>query len=298
MFHISVGAINHPKLCHHVTWKKIDSTLIDLSSSAPNLSVFAIDSDDRVYVADRETNQVLISSTSGSFLTQINSSRPTSLFVYGDQYILVGSDQSIDLIQLAEPRASRSIDVTGPCQSLFVDRNETVYCSLPEQHRVITLSLTNSSSPPQYSVGSGTCGSASTQLCSPTGLAVGYNFDLYVADTNNDRVQRFSDRSLKGETIVGAGGRMNTTLLRPTALIPDRDGTLFILDSGHRRVVHYFWSGWRCVIGCSATGNEPLSGELSSPTHLAFDQQGNLFVLDQGSRRVEKYQLEGNACCK
>ena len=277
-----------PPLCPHVTWKSNASTLIHLTS---NLSAFAIDSGDRVYVADRETNQVLIDSTSGSFLNRINSSRPTSLFLYADQYILVGSDQSIDLIQLAEPRTSRSIDVSGPCQSLFVDRNETVYCSLPEQHRVITLSLTKPSSLQEYSVGTGTCGATSTHLCFPTGLCVGYNFDLFVADTDNDRIQVFRNRSSEGQTVVGGGGWINIDLLRPTAVILDGDGTLFILDSGHRRVVHSFWSDWRCVVGCSSNESESSISELSSPTHLAFDQQGNLFVLDQGNQRIQKYPV-------
>jgi hypothetical protein len=288
--------MNLPQLCPYVTWKSNASTLIDLIS---NLSAFAIDSKDHIYLTDREANQVSIYSPSGILLSQINSSRPTSVFVHGNNHIFISSDQKINRIKLSGESSASSIDVSESCQSLFVDRDETVYCSLPKQHRVITLSFRNTSSLQQYSVGNGSCGSTSTKLCFPTGLFLGHEFDLYVADTNNDRIQRFRNRSSEGECILGKGGSTNVQLSRPTALILDEDGTVFVLDQNNRRIIHYSWWGcWRCVIGCSSNENEPSSSELSYPTHLAFDKQGNLFVLDQGNRRIQKYQLEGNTCCK
>ena len=289
--------MNRPQLCPHVTWNKNASTLIDLTS---DFSAFAIDSKDQIYLTDRETNQLSIYPPSGVFLTQINSSRPTSVFVHEDKYILIGSNRSIDLFLPSGESPSLSLNVSEPCRGLFVDRDQTVYCSLAEQHRVITLSPRNPSSPEQYSVGTGSCGSTSRELCFPMGLYVSNEFDLYVADSNNNRIQRFRNRSSVGETVVGTSGGIEIDLSRPTALISDVDGTLFILDSGHHRIVHYFGSGWRCVVGCTSTENESLTGELPSPSHLAFDQQGNLLVLDQGNRRLQKYPLmkERNTCCK
>ena len=290
--------MDHPRLCPHVTWKSNASTPINVNSSVSNLSALFIDFNDRIYLADQSTNNVSIYSALGVLLTQINSSQPTSLFVYGNLNILIGSNQSIDLFQPPKQSPSFSINVSEPCRDLFVDQNETVYCSLREQHRVIALSLAVSSAVEEYSVGSGTCGSTSIGLCFPTGLYVNNELNLYVVDTNNDRIQLFKSRSLEGITIVGTGASMSMNLSRPTALIPDGIGTLFILDRNNRRIVHYFWSGWRCVIGCSSDASESSSSALALPTHLAFDQRANLFVLDQGNQRIEKYQLEGNTCCE
>lgn len=129
------------------------------------------------------------------------------------------------------------------------------------------------------------------------GIYVSYNFDLDVGDTNNDRIQWFKNRSSEGTTIRGGSANVITSLSRPTAVIMEADGNLFILNRDNHQILHYFFNGWKCLIGCSGhTGAS--NSELSFPTQLAFDRQGNLFVLDRGNRRIVKYQLERNPCCK
>ena len=185
----------------------------------------------------------------------------------------------------------------GTCRALFVDRTGILYCSLTERHRVITFSLRRRVQLETYSFGQPFCGSTSEQFCCPTGIHVSNDLHLYVADTDNDRIQLFTNRTSQGTTILGGNERQMTNLSRPTAVIMDQEGTLFILDRDNRRILHYFWSNWKCLVGCQSQ-SEAVNSELSSPGHLAFDREGNLFVLDQGNQRIEKYQLERNTCCK
>lgn len=136
---------------------------------------------------------------------------------------------------------STSFNVSGTDWALFVDWNEIAYCSLAGEHRVIALSLWISSSMKDYSVGTGSCESAPSELCFATRISVDLSLDLYVADTNNNRIQVFSDRSTAETTLVGVGGSIFTDPLNPTGVI---------LDSGHHRIIRSNGEHWQCLAGC------------------------------------------------
>jgi len=71
---------------------------------------------------------------------------------------------------------------------------------------------------------------------------------------------------------VGAGG-----------LVGDRDGNLYVLDEGGKRVLGYDASG--ALIGSwGRDGNGP--GEFANPGGLAVAPDGTLWVTDDGNRRV------------
>ena len=72
------------------------------------------------------------------------------------------------------------------------------------------------------------------------GVYVSYHFDLYVADTDNDRIQLFKNPHLEGTTILGGNSHVITSLSRPSAVIGDDGGHLFILDRDNHRILHYF----------------------------------------------------------
>ena len=240
----------------------------------------------------------IYSSSSGLYLGKISSNRSTpstSLFIRGE--IFIGYSQFIDRSGKVTFLVQSAIELNGTCSALFVDWTRIIFCTLTDEHRVITFSVDRRSQRGEDSFGDGSCGSTSTQLCFPTGIHLNVNSDLYVADTNNDRIQLFRNRSEEGTTVLGGTSNVITTLSRPTAVIIDLRQTLFVVDSYNHRIIQYFWTGWKCLIGCdSQTGL--TNSELAFPTHLAFDYEGNLFVLDRGNRRIQKYQLERNTCCK
>ena len=70
-------------------------------------------------------------------------------------------------------------------------------------------------------------------------------------------------------------------LSRPTGVVLDADGYLFIVDSGHHRIIGSGPGGFRCVVGCSGLAGS-ASDHLSSPATLSFDTDGNMFVVRFG----------------
>ncbi|CAF1548858.1 unnamed protein product, partial [Adineta steineri] len=139
-------------------------------------------------------------------------------------------------------------------------------------------------------VGTNIKGSAPNQFNSPRGIFVDVNFDLYVADCFNDRVQLFQSGESNGITVAGYTSLTPTiTLLWPTGIILDAEKYLFIVDQKNDRIVGSGLNGFRCLVGCYGKGSQ--SNQLEYPCSLSFDRSGNLFVADQYNHRIQKFLL-------
>ena len=134
-------------------------------------------------------------------------------------------------------------------------------------------------------------------LYSPLGIFVAINFDLYVADSCNFRVQLFRAGELNGTTVAGRGAPGTIQLNRPAAVTLDADGYLFIVDYNLASIIGSGPYGFRCVVGCtSSTGSDP--NQLRNPRSMAFDSSGNIFVVDSDNSRVQKFALSLDSCSK
>lgn len=182
-----------------------------------------------------------------------------------------------------------------PCRGFFVDRHDRWYCSLRDDHRVMRYSFVPYTGRGENLLGDGKSASSPTSLDHPTAIYVDDNFDLYIADTGNNRVQLLKDGQSEGRTFVGKDGdEIKFDIDRPTGLSMDKRGHLYILQHSHRCILRCWQTKCDCIIQQSETDGSPLD----HPSHLAFDSQGNLLVLDEGRRRIQRFNLTKNACCK
>ncbi|CAF4045004.1 unnamed protein product [Adineta steineri] len=143
--------------------------------------------------------------------------------------------------------------------------------------------------------GTNSSGSNSTMLNSPRGIFVDVNFDLYVADYGNNRVQLFRSNQPNGTTVAGNTSIETTiTLWGPTDIVLDGDGCLFIVDNNNNRIVRSTLNGFQCIIGCDRSGstsNPPLS-----PRRMTFDSYGNVYVTYPTNNSVQIFPLSTNSC--
>jgi hypothetical protein len=145
--------------------------------------------------------------------------------------------------------------------------------------------------------GTGVQGSTSNMLYLPRGIFVDINFDLYVADCYNNRIQLFSLGQLNATTIAGNESTSPTiTLYHPSGIVLDGDNYLFIVDQGNNRIVGSGPNGFRCLVGCSGSGS--ASDQLNNPWSLSFDSYGNMFVTDQSNNRIQKFLSLNNSLGK
>jgi tripartite motif-containing protein 71 len=182
------------------------------------------------------------------------------------------------------------------CYGLFIDANDTLYCSMTGFHQIVTQPLNSDSNIIKVIAGTGCPGSMSNQLNSPYGMFVDTNFDLYVADYTNNRIQFFQSGQLNATTVAGNGSSSITVSLNsPTAITLDADGYLFIVDKSNNRIVRSGPNGFQCLVGCTCVAGS-ASNQMNGPQILSFDTDGNMFVSDWVNNRVQKFLIATNSC--
>lgn len=89
--------------------------------------------------------------------------------------------------------------------------------------------------------GSGTSGSTATLLSYPRDVTLDYMKNVYVSDTNNNRIQYFPFGQTTGLTIAGTGtsGSGVTQLNSPIALAVDTDFNVYVADLGNNRIQRF-----------------------------------------------------------
>ena len=253
-----------------------------------------------VYVVDRSNRRIQIwegINTTVPTSSFGNLSNPHSLFVTftGDIYVDNGYQHSrVDKWIFNTTTSTLAMNVSQQCYGLFVSINNILYCSIMDLHQVVSKSLTDASQIPTIIAGTGCPGDTAYMLHYPRGIFVDVNLDLYVADCYNDRIQCFPSGQSNGQTVTGLGSFI---LECPSAVALDVDKHLFIVDSGHHRVLGSDPNGFRCLVGCFGSWSS-ASGSLFYPQSMAFDSYGNFFVADMGNSRVQKFILLNNSSGK
>ena len=227
-------------------------------------------------------------------------SNPYNVFATTDQILYInnrGVDNVVGKWILGAAVGTLIMNRTSPCYSVFVDNNSTLYCSLDSNHTVIAMSLTVGIGSTIIVAGTGVPGLEAAQLNTPNGVHVDRQFNLYIADSGNSRIQFFKFHQLNGTTVAGNGLPGSISLLHPTEVALDADGFLFIADNDNHRIIGSGPTGFRCIAGCSGHSGSSAS-QFNFPRSLAFDTDGNLFVADLNNNRIQKFLLASNSCSK
>ncbi|OWY62298.1 hypothetical protein B7486_59185, partial [cyanobacterium TDX16] len=89
--------------------------------------------------------------------------------------------------------------------------------------------------PPLYVLQWGSGGDLDSQFSTPTGVATAPNGDVYVADRDNDRVQRFSDVGVY-ELQFGSMGSGNGQFRDPYGIAVDIAGNVYVSEVTNDRI--------------------------------------------------------------
>lgn len=145
------------------------------------------------------------------------------------------------------------------------------------------------------------------QLNFPSGLAVDADGNLYIADTDNQRVRKVS-RDGVISTIAGSGNQgfsgdggpaVSAELISPTGVAVDARGNVYIADFGNSRVRVVFPEGTiRTFAGSASIGYEGDGGPadqaaLTSPYGIAVATDGSVFITDFGAHCVRRVDPSG-----
>ena len=303
LFLIAGVSFNLPKLCPTATWNSYASTFANSSTIGAFETGIFINTLNTVYILNGQSGAVQIwVEGSGDPTNTIpsTSSYVYSLFVTNAGDIYLNNHYATSRLEMWRENVGSFLStlyIGSTCNSLFIDTNQSLYCSVQNSHKIVKRSM-NSSDFQVTTVTGGDCpGYLADKLYYPSGIFVSLSFDLYVADSKNNRIQRFRPGQGNGTTVAGSGAPLTYNLDNPTGVVLDADGYLFIVDCNPHRIIGSSPDGFRCVIGCF-TNYGSASDQLANPSRMAFDSYGNIFVTDTSNQRVQKFLLTMNTCSK
>ena len=297
-------SVHQPKFCSTASWNPNAITVANQSVVGSDPWSVFVNRNNTIYVANRQNKKILVWHEDSVNSTQTisgNFTDPQSLFVTsnGDIYIDDGYENGRVQKWIAETKAFVTVMyVNSSCLGLFVDVNDTLYCSTYGNDQVVKRWLVDSDMTSNIVVaGTGHPGSTLDQLNRPWGIFVDVNFDLYVADCENDRVQLFVSGESSGVTVAGSRSPNPTINLDcPSGIVLDAEKYLFIVDYFNHRIVGSGLNGFRCLVGCYGEGSQP--NRLSYPSSLSFDRSGNMFVADYDNNQIQKFTHAKKSCGK
>lgn len=135
--------------------------------------------------------------------------------------------------------------------------------------------------------GIGTRGAGPTQLNDPLDAKFDANGTLFVADTTNNRIQKYTNHSLTGTTLS------NLTLSSPTAIYIKNTNLIYILDSGNYRVQQ--WNNTIVVTVAGGNGSGTTPNKIGQSYGLYVDNDDNIYISEHTNHRVTKWLKENRA---
>ena len=202
-------SLSQPKLCSNATWKSNGTTLAGNNTIGLNPQTLFVDSNNTVFVSNHENGTVqmwLEGSTSPIVAIVTNYTQSNALFVSTTKDIYIGTGTQCCKVDVWRAYANSSfstLSIVTHCFGLFMDTNDSLYCSMRDSHQVIKRSINSNDYQLTSVAGTGCAGYLPNMLQNPHGIFITVNFDLYVADTNNERIQLFRAGQLNGTTMAG-----------------------------------------------------------------------------------------------
>jgi sugar lactone lactonase YvrE len=146
-----------------------------------------------------------------------------------------------------------------------------------------------------------------TTLWSPSGVSVGYNGSVYIADRRNNRVRKINPQgtvvTIAGIDESGFGGdngpATDAQLNNPCGIATDGYGNVYIADKNNNRIRKITGAGIISTLagtgeaGYGGDDGPAIAGQLNAPTGIATDLNGNIYIADAGNNRIRKISADG-----
>ena len=258
----------------------------------------AVDVSGNIYVSDLDTNSVRRVSADGSITTYA-----------GNGTAGISGDGGLATAARLNTPDGLALDSAG---NLYIaDRNNHSIRVVSLDGRIHTAAGNGS---PGFLGDNGPASLA--ELDSPEGVAFDGSGNLYIADTQNDRIRMVTPdgtistvAGIGNGNVFGDGGpALAAGLILPTGVAVDAAGNLYIADFGNSRIRIVTAGKIETVAGSSdgaplADQESAISVMLNGPTGVAVDATGSIFFaegsigsgsgLAQGDCRVWKVSPDG-----
>jgi streptogramin lyase len=131
----------------------------------------------------------------------------------------------------------------------------------------------------------GVCAADNDHFCRPSSVELDSAGNIYVADSDNHRIQKFDSNRVWQMTIgTGIQGYQFDQLASPEDVTVDAQGKIFVSDAWNNRVQVFDSTGaYLTTIGTFGTN----SSQFNVASSTAVNGTGGLFVSDQANSRIQ-----------
>jgi sugar lactone lactonase YvrE len=255
------------------------------SATFASPGALAYDAAGDLYIADRENHVVRMISPAGTVST------------------VAGSGQQ-GFAGDGGPATSAALDTPS---GVAVDASGDLYIADSHNNRIREVSgglITTVA-------GNGTAGFAgdggaatAAELALPSAVAVDASGNLYIADTNNQRIRMVTGTTIStlagngAELFAGDGGPATAASLdMPTGVAVDGSGQVYIADRHNQRVRVVDTTGTISTLagggsglfgGFGGDGATASAAALTRPAGVSVDAGGNVWIADTGNQRIRE----------
>lgn len=289
-------------------------------ASLMNPGDIEFDAQGNLYVSDSSNNRVRRVDTQG-FITSVLGKggpytkgildpsdpytvlNPEALAVDSEGQLYVGHTGAIRILDLRSGEA-RTLEGVSGVSSIVISEQDEIYVTLPGRNQVARLHA-GRREPLEIIAGTGQAGfsgdggdARDAMLDFPHDLALGADGELFIADSNNNRV-RMIDRAGVIRTVAGGPSSLTAPIPVPAGgtvfntsngLVFDRVGNLIVTDYDLNTIRRIDREGYATVVagrgGSSSAGGDgghPTDAYITSPRAPVFDFQGNLLFIDESN---------------
>ncbi|CAF1501792.1 unnamed protein product [Adineta ricciae] len=223
----------------------------------------------------------------------------------GNVYV---ADYNNNRIQKWAPGATSGITVAGSSTGLsgvtpallsgpniiYVDSAGNVYVADYINNRIQKWAPGATSGITVAGSSTGSAGSTAALLSSPNGVYVDSAGNVYVADSGNNRIQKWAPGATSGITVAGSStgsaGSTPALLSGPFGVYVDSAGNVYAADSNNNRIQKWAPGATSgiTVAGSSTGSSNVTAGLLNYPAAVYVNSAGNVYVADTNNNRIQK----------
>ncbi len=289
-----------------------DFSTIAILSSPGNIFV---DKCGKLYVCEPSKNRILrydsensepiiVAGGNGKGLATNQLYEPNDVFVDENSVLYIADGNRIVKWQSGSTFGTTVININSSTNSIFRDSLGDLYYNDYFNHKVFKCkedgtNITQIAG--TTSTGIGNSGGSANQLNYPTGIFVDKNFDLYIADSNNHRIQKWKKGASSGTTVAGGNGNAyalfpGTYISNPNQLsfpndvFVDKDLNIFISAGNDARIQKWALDSTSGITVAGGNGQGNASNQFSNTASVFLNEFGDIIVSDAFNKRIQKWK--------